>query len=113
MSWARCPKCDRTFGSDSGFERHQIRMTGQPGWDPDYDWRCATPDEMKARGLHRDRRGWWRRDGVSGPRVRTESPAGAAERAESEAEDRHLSFLHWAEQDRREDSRYADEEPRP
>jgi len=44
------------FGSDSGFEKHRVI-------DPDgQDWHCATPAEMEARGLHRDARGWWRRE---------------------------------------------------
>jgi hypothetical protein len=48
------------FGSDSGFERHRITTTGQPGWDAEYDWRCATPDELRAKGWFQDARGWWR-----------------------------------------------------
>jgi hypothetical protein len=59
MSWAQCSECHETFGGDYGFDRHRINMTGAPGYDPEYDWRCATPAEMEARGLHRDGRGWW------------------------------------------------------
>ena len=60
MSWATCSECGETFGSDSGFVGHQIKTTGQPGWDASYDWRCATADELRAKGWFQDARGWWR-----------------------------------------------------
>ena len=113
MSWARCSECDRTFGSDTGFERHQIRTTGQPGYGPDYDWRCATPEEMEVRGLHRDAKGWWRGNRHSAPPVSPRTDSDTTLHEQAEAYDRHRAFISWAEQDRREESRYADEEPRP
>ena len=59
MSWARCTECDETFNSDFGFDRHRVNMTGQPGYDPEYDWRCATPKELEHRGWSKNGRGWW------------------------------------------------------
>jgi len=79
MSWATCSECGETFGSDSGFVRHQVTTTGQPGYDADYDWRCATPDEMEARGLHRDAKGWWRQEASSSLRVSARTGFGAQE----------------------------------
>lgn len=55
MSWAQCSVCLETFGSDSGFDKHRVRIPA-----PEYDWRCATEAEMLGRGWHRDQRGWWR-----------------------------------------------------
>ena len=69
MSQAQCSECGETFGGDYGFDRHRINMTGKPGFDPEYDWRCATPAEMEARGLHRNAKGWWRRGIVGEGRV--------------------------------------------
>jgi len=62
VTWARCSECGETFTGDSGFDKHRINMTGQPGYDPDYDWRCATPAEMEARGYRRNAKGWWCED---------------------------------------------------
>jgi len=77
MSWATCSECGETFGSDSGFVRHQVTTTGQPGYDPEYDWRCATPDELRARGWFQDKRGWWRQPRVGeGPASRRERGSG-------------------------------------
>ncbi len=76
--WCECSGCGRTFGGLSGFDRHRITTTGQPGRDPEYDWRCATDAELEARGLHRDDRGWWRQDGHFDRYVRTETAAEAA-----------------------------------
>jgi len=111
MTWARCSECDRTFGGDSGFDRHRIMTKGQPGYDPDYDWRCATPAEMRRRGMHQDAKGWWHQETRFGRGASPRTPVDAEKRAESEAYERYVDFERWAEQDRREDPRYADEEP--
>ena len=65
----------------------------------------ATVDEAREHITRRRKRCGW------GP-VDT-PPAEKAAREEAEAYDRHRAFISWAEQDRREESRYADEEPRP
>ena len=57
VSQAQCSECGETFGGDHGFDRHRVNVTGKPGFDLEYDWRCATPAEMEARGLHRDAKG--------------------------------------------------------
>jgi len=57
-----CSECGRHFGGLTGFDRHQIVMTGEPGYDPDYDWRCGSDAELTARGLHMDRAGLWVRE---------------------------------------------------
>jgi hypothetical protein len=59
MSWARCSECGQTFNSDYGFDRHRVTTTGQPGYDADYDWRCATEAELLGRGWSKNARGWW------------------------------------------------------
>ena len=112
MSWARCSVCDTTFTSDSGFDRHRIMTKGRPGYDPEYDWRCASPAELRGRGYSQNDKGWWYRDGDSGPTGGSVADLQPINRAEAEAYDRHRDFISWAEQDRREESQYADEEPR-
>ena len=62
MSWAGCSECDMEFTSDYGFDRHRVNMTGKPGYDPEYDWRCASPEEMHKRGFSQNAKGWWRSD---------------------------------------------------
>ncbi len=59
MSWAQCSVCGETFGSDTGFDRHRVNTTGKPGYDAEYDWRCASPAELLARGWSKDARGRW------------------------------------------------------
>ena len=109
MSWARCSVCDETFGGDSGFDRHRIIWGG----GGEYEWRCATPEEMRRRGMHQDEKGWWHQEARFGRGAGLVADSQPVSHAEAEAYDRHRDFISWAEQDRREDSRYADEEPRP
>jgi len=45
-----CSECGRTFGGLRGFDRHRVNATGADGYDPDYDWRCATDAELRAAG---------------------------------------------------------------
>lgn len=52
-------ECGRTFGGLSAFDTHRINMTGRPGYDPEYDWRCGTDDELRAKGLHLTDKGQW------------------------------------------------------
>jgi hypothetical protein len=74
--WCECSECGRRFGGLSGFDRHKITTTGQEGYDPEYDWRCATDAELADRGLTLDGRGWWvRQDGYSDLREGTQTPA--------------------------------------
>ena len=68
MSWAQCSECGETFGSDRAFDRHRVNTTGQPEFDAEYDWRCATEAELLGKGWHRDHRGWWRFPGAYSPR---------------------------------------------
>ena len=44
-----CSECGRTFGGLRGFDAHRINTTGKPGYDSEYDWRCATDPELEAR----------------------------------------------------------------
>ena len=77
MSWAKCSECAETFTGDKWFDRHRMRMSGQPGFDPEYDWRCRTPEEMRALGWVQTDKGWWQGDpGRANPFAR--SAAGAA-----------------------------------
>jgi hypothetical protein len=57
-----CSECGRRFGGLAGFDLHHVRTTGQPGYDPEYDFRCGTDAELTARGLHVDRGGLWVRE---------------------------------------------------
>ena len=66
--WCKCSECGATFGGIEGFDRHKVNMTGQDGYDPEYDWRCATEFELRAKGMHQDGRGWWVRKAFSAPR---------------------------------------------
>ena len=59
MSWATCSECGETFTGDTWFDRHRVNMTGKPGYNPEYDWRCASSDEMRAKGWAQTPRGWW------------------------------------------------------
>ena len=68
MSWAQCSECKEEFGSDRAFDRHRVNMTGQPGYDTEYDWRCATEAEMLGKSWHQDWRGWWRLPDSGSPR---------------------------------------------
>jgi len=113
MTWARCSECGETFGSDSGFDLHRIRTTGQPGWDPDYDWRCASPPEMESRGLHRDRKGWWRWNSRPAPSVSPRTDLDTTLHEQAEGYERHRDFLRWAEMDRKVDPAFDEEEPQP
>lgn len=54
--------CGRTFGGLTAFDTHRISMTGKPGYDPEYDWRCATDAELSARGLSLTSKGVWSRE---------------------------------------------------
>jgi len=54
-----CAVCRRHFGGLSGFDAHKVNTTGQPGGDPEYDFRCGTDAELTARGLHVDSKGFW------------------------------------------------------
>lgn len=63
-----CSECGRTFGGIEGFDTHRINMSGKPGFDPEYDWRCANEGEMQSRGLHLSPKGWWIREAPSAPR---------------------------------------------
>jgi hypothetical protein len=58
--WCECSVCHRTFGGLRGFDRHKVTTTGQPGYDTEHDFRCATDDELRDRGYLPDHRGWWR-----------------------------------------------------
>lgn len=51
--------CGRVFGGLTGFDKHRVTTTGEEGYDPEYDWRCATEAELLARGLHASSKGWW------------------------------------------------------
>lgn len=76
MSWATCSECEETFTGDTWFDRHRVNMTGRPGYDPEYDWRCATPDEMRAKGWIQAGKGWWQGDpGRPNPFVRSHPEA--------------------------------------
>ena len=69
--WCQCAECGRTFGGLTGFDLHRADVTKDP-----YDWRCATDEELAAKGLHLAGRAW-RQDGDSSPHGRTETPVGA------------------------------------
>jgi hypothetical protein len=76
MSWSRCSECDQTFTGDKWFDRHRLNMTGRPGFDPEYDWRCATPEEMRVKGWAQTANGWWQGDpGRVHPLVRSRREA--------------------------------------
>jgi hypothetical protein len=76
MSWAQCAACGETFTGDKWFDRHRANMSGQPGFDAEYDWRCRTPDELRAKGWVQTAKGWWQGDpGRVNPFVRS-SPDG-------------------------------------
>lgn len=55
-------ECGRTFGGLSAFDTHRINMTGKPGYDPEYDWRCATDEELEAKGVRLTAKGVWSRE---------------------------------------------------
>jgi hypothetical protein len=63
--WCTCSECGRTFGGLSGFDRHRINTTGQPGYDVEYDWRCATDDELEGFGVAHTAKGVWSREAPS------------------------------------------------
>jgi hypothetical protein len=60
--WSTCAECTRTFGGLVAFDMHRVTTTGQAGWDPEYDWRCATDEELGTLGLVLTRRGAWSRE---------------------------------------------------
>jgi hypothetical protein len=62
MSWATCSVCGATFTGDRWFDRHRVNVTGRPGYDPEYDWRCSSPDEMRAKGWAQTATGSWQGD---------------------------------------------------
>ena len=69
--YCRCAECGLTFTGTTWFDRHRVNMTGKPGYDLEYDWRCATPDEMRAKGWAQTAKGWWQGDaGRVNPLVR-------------------------------------------
>jgi hypothetical protein len=80
--WCRCSECGRIFGGLTGFDRHKFTTTGQPGYDSEFDWRCATDAELVSLGVAQDQQGWWvRLDGYSDLRVGTRTAPEAAEAA--------------------------------
>lgn len=57
-----CTECLRKFSGISIFDKHRVNTTGQPGYDAEYDWRCATDDEMASKGLHEVDGAWkWKK----------------------------------------------------
>ncbi len=54
-----CGGCNEFFGSDSAFQLHRVG-----DWD---DRRCLTVEEMRARGLELNGRGYWTRTWDSAP----------------------------------------------
>lgn len=75
-----CAECGRTFTGLTGFDVHRITATAQPGYDPEYDWRCAIDAELGAIGYASNGRGWWGKasqDPRFGPPMRTESRPGS------------------------------------
>ena len=52
-SGGHCMSCHQSFASQTGFDRHRIGRYG-------IDRRCATTDEMTAKGWSTDTRGDWR-----------------------------------------------------
>jgi hypothetical protein len=67
--WCECAECGRVFGGLSGFDLHRMGQARDP-----YDWRCATDDELQAKGLSLSANGWWvRQDARSTPRLSTQT----------------------------------------
>ena len=54
-----CAACGRMFSGLRGFDLHKITTTGQSGYDPEYDFRCATDAELVGRGWRQDAHGRW------------------------------------------------------
>lgn len=64
-----CAACSSDFGSASAFDAHRTGshdVVFRPS-DPTTEGgrRCLAPDEMRAKGMHQDRLGRWRRGGDS------------------------------------------------
>jgi hypothetical protein len=76
VSRATCSECRYTFTGDKWFDRHRVNMTGKPSYDPEYDWRCATPDEMRATGWALTAKVLWQGNpGRAHPLVRSQPEA--------------------------------------
>lgn len=53
----QCSECGEYFGSVNGFDRHRTgkyEMT-----PPNYGRRCLTPEEMTAKKMRQNERGFW------------------------------------------------------
>ena len=66
------------FGGLTGFDMHRVNTTRQDGYDPEYDWRCATDEELRAAGLMLTRRGVWSREAPSWSTGSAQDTSGAA-----------------------------------
>ncbi len=61
-----CRRCGQDFGSASAFDHHFENVAAPRSLDGTEDgFRCLVGDELKAKGMHKDKFGRWRRDGTS------------------------------------------------
>jgi hypothetical protein len=71
-----CSERSRIFVGLSGFDRHRFNTTGQPGYDVEYGWRCATEAELGDLGLTLTPKGVWSREAPSWLTARHQDASG-------------------------------------
>jgi hypothetical protein len=61
-----CRRCGQDFGSVSAFDAHFENPAAPRSLDgTEGGFVCLVGDELKAKGMHRDKFGRWRKDGTS------------------------------------------------